>query len=156
MKAARQGNGTEQVLSKSEGGRKRRKPTDGISTGSDPETRQPAPHTVPTTWPSQSQLSANCPASSCLHIPLTGLATSSAFLSFLKKFLSLTRRKPVLWTFDSLLYSKYIKELVMFLICLSSCYNKENNHFCLVRNPLLPLKVLLKDLGLISLGTFLL
>ena len=86
MKAACQGNGTEQVLSKSEGGRKRRKPTDGISTRNDPETRQQAPHTVPTTWPSQGQPSTNCPAHSCLHIPLTDLATWSASLSFLKNF----------------------------------------------------------------------
>ena len=86
MKAACQGNGTEQVLSKSEGGQKRRKPTDGISTRNDPETRQPAPHTVPTTWPGQGQPSTNCPARSHLHIPLAGLAASSASLSFLKNF----------------------------------------------------------------------
>ena len=86
MKAACQGNGTEQVLSKSEGGRKRRKPTDGISTRNDPETRQPASHTVPTTWPNQGQVSTNCPAHSCLYTPLAGLATSSASLSILKNF----------------------------------------------------------------------
>ena len=133
MKATCQGNSTEQVLSKSEGGRKRRKPTDGISTGSDPETRQPAPHTVPTTWPSQSRPSANCPASSCVFTHPNGRPGHVVCLSFFfKKFLSLTRRKPVLRTSDSLFHSKYIKELVVFLICLSSCHNKENNHFCLI------------------------
>lgn len=131
MKAACQGNGTEQVLSKSEGGWKRRKPIDGISTRNALKTRQPAPHTVPThLTPAFRANSLHQLSSLQLFTHPTGWPGHIVCLFF--KISSLTRGKTILWTVDSLSYSKYIKELVVLLICLSSCHSKENNHFCLI------------------------